>query len=114
MPAVIDRRLLRTVTAILLAWIAVDLAALDTCALHRGQGPISARSVVSAPPAGGGPAHSHTALHPDHCFCRAVSTGAAHALPAEPRRPAEIVLEPPPGHPLHVPAALYHPPQLHA
>jgi hypothetical protein len=109
-----DRRVLRIVTAVLLMWIAVDLAAVHPCTLDGGYGQAPARPSVSAPPCSDGPGPSHAVLHQDDCFCHGISTGAGRALPVAPRRQAEAVRESPTGHPLQASAALYHPPQLPA
>jgi hypothetical protein len=109
-----DRPVLRVVTAVLLMWIAVDLAAVHPCTLEGGHGQAPARPSVSASPCTDGPGPSHAVPHPDDCFCHGISTGAGHALPVAPRRQAEAVREFPTGHPLQASAALYHPPQLPA
>jgi hypothetical protein len=97
---------LRVVTAVLLMWIAVDLAAIHTCALPGGHRQAPARPSVSAPPCADGPVHSHAVLHPDHCFCHSLSTGAD--LTAALIDPLAV------GHLARLSAALDHPPQLQA
>jgi hypothetical protein len=73
------RRLIRFVAVVLLAWIAVDLAAIDTCALAMDVGPVVPSSSAQAFRAPGPPAHPHAVLHPDHCFCHGVSVGPGMA-----------------------------------
>jgi len=109
------RRLRRVVAVVLLAWIAVDLAAIDTCALDVDKASGRARTSVAAVDSPGAAAHPHAVLHPDHCFCHGLSTGA-HASPAlmEPFPKDGAVPDTPPGHPRQVSSALYHPPQLSA
>jgi hypothetical protein len=101
-------------TAGLLVLIAIDLAVIHTCALRLDEAPGPPHASVVALDGPGATSHQHAPLHPDHCFCHGLSTGASRALLAAPRRQAETVLESPPGHPLHAAAALYHPPQLPA
>jgi hypothetical protein len=109
------RRLFRFVAVVLLAWIALDLAAIDTCALDADKASGRARTSVAALDSPGPGAHPHTVLRPDHCFCHGLSTGA-YASPAlmEPFRKDGVVPDTPPGHPRQVSSALYHPPQLPA
>ena len=70
------RPILRFVTVLLLVWVAFDLAAIDTCALDIGGGQASRQASVAPPDSRGALAHHHAALHPDHCFCHGLSTGA--------------------------------------
>jgi hypothetical protein len=108
-----DRRVLRIVTAVLLMWIAVDLAAVHTCVLQGGHGQAPARSSVSAPPCTDGPVHSHAVLHPDHCFCHSLSTGAdLTAALVDPQSVGRSLPDNPAGHVLGLSAVLDHPPQL--
>jgi hypothetical protein len=112
---VLSRRLLRFVTTMLLVWIAVDLAAIDTCALPAGHCRALTRTSVSSPASGGVPAHSYAALHPDHCFCRGVSTGAdLTAAVIDPAAVGHSVADAPSDHPSRISAALYHPPRAAA
>jgi hypothetical protein len=109
------RRLLRIVTALLLAWVAFDLAAVDTCALDVARGRASRQTSVAPLDSRGAPAHHHAALHPDHCFCHGLSTGAdTTAALIDPFFTSGSVPGAPPGHLVSVSAALYHPPQLTA
>ena len=108
-----DRRILRIATALLLMWIAVDLTAVDTCALYGGPGEAPAHVSIAAPGSGGGPAHQHAVLHPDHCFCHGLSTGAdTTAALIDPLSISQTVPDSPSGHVLRIASALYHPPQL--
>jgi hypothetical protein len=110
-----DRRVLRFVTALLLMWVAVDLAALDTCALDIDKA--AARTLTSVAPLDlqGASAHPHAVLHPDHCFCHGLSTGAdSSASLLDPFFTSGAVADAPPAHLLQVSSALYHPPQLTA
>jgi hypothetical protein len=110
-----ERRILRVATALLLAWIAVDLAAVDTCALHGGPARAPANERIAAPDGDGGPAHQHAVLHPDHSFCHGLSTGADNATALlDPLSIGQTVADSPSGHPLRIASALYHPPQLAA
>jgi len=108
------RRTLHVLTALLLLSIAVDLTLVHTCALDVVQASDARHLTLTAVGGAGGGGHHDAPLHPDHCCCHGLSTGASRALLAAPRRQAETVLESPPGHPLHASAALYHPPQLPA
>jgi hypothetical protein len=107
-------RSLRLVTALLLVLIAIDLAAIHTCALDVDamSGP-PGTSVAPLDPLGGS-AHQHAVLHPDHCFCHGLSMGADASPLADPLNSACAVPDAPPGHLLKASAALYHPPQLPA
>jgi hypothetical protein len=108
-------RILRIVTALLLAWVAFDLAAIDTCALDLGRGQASRQASVAPQDSPGAVAHHHAALHPDHCFCHGLSTGAdTTAALIDPFFTSGGVPAAPPGHLVSVSAALYHPPQLTA
>jgi len=107
--------MLRFVTVLLLAWIAFDLAAIDTCALDLQKQAPSARTSVAPHDPQGATAHPHPALHPDHCFCHGLSTGAdASAALIDPFFTSGGVPGTPPGHLLRTSATLYHPPQLSA
>jgi len=108
-------RILRIVTALLLVWVAFDLAAIDTCALDIGGGRGSRQTSVSALDLRDALAHRHAVLHPDHCFCHGLSTGAdTTAALIDPFSTSDRVPGPPPGHVFDVSSALYHPPQLTA
>jgi hypothetical protein len=107
------RCILRIVTALLLAWIAVDLAAVDTCALDFDRTP--ARASLTQLDPDGASARPHAVLHPDHCFCHGLSTGVdTTATLIDPFAPGRAVPEIPQGCPLRISFALYHPPQLMA
>lgn len=101
-------------TALLLALIALDLAAAHTCVLDSPGAPGAATASVAPLDSSDGAGHPRAALHPDHCFCHGLSTGAALSVLDEPFRKAGAVPETPPGHLFRVPSALYHPPQLPA
>ena len=107
-------RNLRRVTALLLVLIAIDLAAVHTCALDVGG--VSGTPGTSVAPLDplGGPAHQHAVLHPDHCFCHGLSMGADTSPLTDPFSSACAILDAPPGHLLKASSALYHPPQLSA
>jgi hypothetical protein len=110
-----DRRTLHIVTVLLLVWVAFDLAAIDTCALDIGGGQASRQASVAPLDSRGALAHHHAALHPDHCFCHGLSTGAdPTAALVDPFFTSGGVPGAPPGHLLRVSSALYHPPQLTA
>jgi hypothetical protein len=102
------------VTALLLVLIALDLAAVHTCALEADKAPGRARTSVAAVDGSGAGAHSHAVLHPDHCFCHGLSIGADSSALNEPFHKDGAVPDTPPGHLLRVSSALYHPPQLPA
>jgi hypothetical protein len=108
-----EHRILRIVTALLLAWVAFDLAAIDTCALDAGTSPATARTSIARPDSSGAVAHRHAVLHSDHCFCHGLSTGAdTSAALVDPFFMGGAVPDAPPGHLLQAATALYHPPQL--
>jgi hypothetical protein len=110
-----NRRVLRVVTVLLLVWVAVDLAAIDTCALDVDQVPASAHASVSTLDPHGASAHARVVLHPDHCFCHGLSTGAdTSAALIDPFFTGGAVPDSPSGHLLQAASALYHPPQLPA
>jgi hypothetical protein len=99
---------------LLLGLIASDLALVHTCALETGRAPDSRRQTLAAVDGPGGHGQHQAPVHPDHCFCHGLSTGAGDALVIAPHCQAETVLESPSRHPLHASAALYRPPQLTA
>ena len=101
-------------TALLLVLIALDLAAVHTCVLDSHGAPGAAATSVAPLDSSDGAGHPRAALHPDHCFCHGLSTGAALSVLDEPFRKAGTVPETPPGHLFRVSSALYHPPQLPA
>jgi hypothetical protein len=108
-----DRRILRVVAAVLLMWIAADVAAIHTCALQGGHGQAPARPSLSAPICAGGPVCSDAANHPDHCFCHGVSTGAdLTAALIGPQAPSQAVPDGEAGHVARLSSVLDHPPQL--
>jgi hypothetical protein len=99
-------------TVLFLAWVAFDLAALDTCALAVERSHASQRTSVTTPDSHGAPAHQHAVLHPDHCFCHGLSTGAdTTAALIDPFFAGRPVPDSPPGHLLRASSVLYHPPQ---
>ena len=108
------RPYLRVIAIFLLAWIAVDLAAIDTCALDvdatREGGP-SATLAFCAP----GSSHLPIALHPDHCLCHGhtIAPGTPTAL-AAPALSETSIADAAAARPLGSASALYHPPQLRA
>jgi hypothetical protein len=107
------RRLLRFVTIALLAWIAVDLAAIDTCALDFDVCPVVPSSSAQAFRAPAAPAHPHAVLHPDHCFCHGLSIGPdTSAWLFNPLSVATRFADPAPGHLHGVTAVLDHPPKI--
>ena len=69
------RLLRRLVVVLLLVWIAVDLTALDTCALDIHFGPAVPPASAHALQIPGTPAHPPAVLHPDHCFGHGLSIG---------------------------------------
>lgn len=105
------RRLLRFGALLLLAWIAVDLAAIDTCALDFDAAPPvdSAHvSVLCAPGCSRAPAGSPHG----ECVCHSHSVEPTAVIRlAVPARPATIVGMLRPDRPLGVPVPLDHPPQ---
>ncbi len=101
-------------TALLLVLIALDLAAIHTCVLDSPGVPGAAVASVAPVDTSGGAGHPRAVLHPDHCFCHGLSTGAALSALDETFRKAGTIPETPPGHLFQVPSSLYHPPQLRA
>jgi len=108
------RPFVRAIAILLLAWIAVDFAALDTCVFEACR---EADGGHGGAPSVGTAAAPHAALphHPDDCLC--------HGLGLEPGRPAGLsaptliasaIASVASARPLDTPSALYHPPQLHA
>jgi hypothetical protein len=103
--------LLRTVALLLLVWVAVDLAAIDTC-VHEvdeaGGDPGSAGAFEAPPP-------PHLPLIPHHhsCVChgQTVASDAPAAL-AAPTLVATSVADATAASPRDADSALYHPPQL--
>jgi len=103
------------VTVLLLMWVAIDLAAIDTCVLDFDKPSASSHSSIASPDAQGASAHPHAVLHPAHCFCNGLSTGAdTSAALVDPSLTGGVVPDTPPGHLLQTATALYHPPQLTA
>ena len=108
------RPFLRVITIFLLAWIAVDLAAIDTCALdvdaEREGGP-GATLALRAP----GSSHVPIALHPDHCLCHGHTLAPdASASLAAPALVETTIADEAADRPHASPSGLYHPPQLQA
>jgi hypothetical protein len=103
--------LLRAIAIFLLAWIAVDLVAIDTCVLDVDEVAGCPGSTVAfrAP----GSSHHGINLNPDHCLCHghtiAPGTPAALAAPVliETSLAAAVAARPHDSS-----SALYHPPQL--
>lgn len=108
----VHRRSLRLVALVLLAWIAVDLTAIDTCVPDFAKQPAAACPSVRASAPAGGPS-SHAALpHPDQCFSHGLWAGAdSSAALAEPVFTSGAVPDVPARHLLRASASLYHPPQ---
>lgn len=108
----LNRRLRRIASVLLLVWIAFDLAALDTCALdadHIGGASGSSWQAAQPPSAA---AHPRAVLHPDHCFCHGLFTGAGSPVSvAEPIERGRFVPEPPRSPLLQPEPPVYHPPQ---
>ena len=103
---------LRVIAIVLLAWIAVDLVAIDTCVLDvnaEADGGAGSRVALRAP----GGSHVPTALHPDSCLCHghtiAPGTPAGLAAPAIVETTVEAA---PASSPHDIASTLYHPPQL--
>ena len=109
-----DQRLLRVVTTLLLLWIGIDLAAIDTCALDIDSLSRPAQGSLAPQLRPATPAHPHAVLHPDHCFCHGISIGASAAGLINPISGDGALIEAPPGHLRQASSALYHPPQLPA
>jgi hypothetical protein len=107
------RRVLRFAATLLLVWIAFDLAAIDTCALDFARQPVSAQASVGPLATREAATRPRVVLHPDHCFCHGLSTGA-NSSPALilPGCEGATVPDVPPGHLLQTATSLYHPPQL--
>ena len=106
------RPYLRVIAMFLLAWIAVDLTAIDTCALDVDAecvGGPSATLAFRTP----GSSHVPIALHPDHCLCHghSIAPGTPAAL-AEPTLIETSVADAAAARPHGAASALYHPPQL--
>ena len=108
------RRLLRFGALLVLAWIAVDLAAIDTCALDIDAAPpvdAATVSVLGAP----GCAHTPTGSPHGECVCHSHSVEPTATMRlAAPASLAMMVGVFPPDRPHHVPVPLDHPPQLTA
>ena len=109
-----ERRTLRVVTALLLVLVAIDLAAIHTCALGMNSASGRPRTSITALDGPVTAPHQDSPLHPDHCFCHGLSVGADFAALTEPCHQAGDVPDMPSGHLRTAPSTLYHPPQLPA
>jgi hypothetical protein len=102
------------ITIFLLAWIAVDLAAIDTCALDVDadcEGGPSATLALRAP----GSSHVPIALHPDHCLCHGHTLAPdASAHLCAPSLVETTIAGEAAARPHGAASALYHPPLLRA
>jgi hypothetical protein len=106
------RRLLRFVAVVLLAWIAVDLAAIDTCALDMDASPVVPSSSGQSFRAPAPPAHPHAVLHPNHCFCHGLSVGPDMAARlSKPFNSTARLADLTPGHCHWTTTVLDHPPK---
>jgi hypothetical protein len=104
--------MIRLVTALLLAWIAVDLAAIHTCALDVDTSSGRAHTSAAAVDGPGTAAHQHAVLHPDHCFCHGVSVGPGTAVRlSTPLTTTGRLAELTPGHCHWTTTVLDHPPK---
>jgi hypothetical protein len=109
------RRLIRVAAVVLLAWIAVDLSAIDTCALDMDVGPVVPSASAPAFQAPAPPAHPHAVLHPDHCFCHGLSVGPGTAgRLSKPLSATARIAEISPGHSHWTTSVLDHPPKTFA
>jgi hypothetical protein len=109
-----ERRTLRVVAAVLLLLVAIDLAAIHTCALDMTGASGRPHTSIAALDGPVTAPHQDSPLHPDHCFCHGLSVGADFAALTEPCQQAGDVPDMPSGHLCTVPSTLYHPPQLSA
>ena len=105
---------LRVIAIVLLAWIAVDLVAIDTCVLDvnvEADGGPGGRVTFRAP----GSSHLPTAVHPDNCLCHGhtIAPGTPAGLTA-PAILESAVVTAAAARPHDISSALYHPPQLGA
>jgi len=106
------RLLRRLVVVLLLVWIAVDLTAIDTCALDIHFGPEVPSTSARALQTPRTPAHPRAVLHPDHCFCHGLSN--VPGLPIRISRPpsaAANLADATPGRLHWASMALDHPPR---
>lgn len=102
----------RIASVLLLVWIAFDLAALDTCALDADHLAGASGFSWQAPQPPSAAAHPRAVLHPDHCFCHGLSTGAGSPVTlADPFDRGHFVPEPPRSLLLQPEPPVYHPPQ---
>jgi hypothetical protein len=104
-------RALRFIAIALLAWIALDLAAIDPCLPDLDRQSAAAQRSVGAPLRESASARPRAIPHPDHCFCHSLSTG-----PGSPVSPGDLVFQEravpdaPPARLIQASTALYHPP----
>jgi hypothetical protein len=107
----VGRRVARIVSVVLLGWIAVDLAGVDTCALDINAAPPAASTAEASltPP---GSSHPPEPADGDRCIChsQSVEPGTPVRFDA-PSHGASSVADGSPTHPLTTASALYHPPQ---
>jgi len=108
----LNRRLRRIASVLLLVWIAFDLAALDTCALDPDHQMEASGTSWQAPQPRGAAAHPRAVLHADHCFCHGLSTGAGSPVTlADPFDRGPFVSAPPRSILRQPEPPVYHPPQ---
>jgi hypothetical protein len=103
--------LLRIVAIFLLAWVAVDLVAIDTCVLDvdEAAGDPGSSGAFQAP----GRPHVPVAPHHHNCLCHGQSVASdAPASLAAPVLIATPVVDATAATPRDAASALYHPPQL--
>jgi hypothetical protein len=106
------RRGFRFVTVLLLAWIAWDLAAIDTCAFSEGQPAAVPWQSIQAPATEGPNAHPLSLPHPDSCLCRGHSTGAQPVAVLAAPACQELTVPPAASsYVFQISIAVFHPPQ---
>jgi hypothetical protein len=84
--SVFSNRALRFVAIALLAWIGLDLAAIDPCLPDLEKQPAAGQRLVGAASSADACGHPRAMPHPDHCFCHSLSTG-----PGSPSSPTDLV-----------------------